>query len=655
MGDFETTVYPGQTSTEVWASALVELWTEDVMIHHSIGETFRFFEELGESAVVFYHNLKFDGEFWIYYLVRVLGYKQAIELDEENPQLSQWIDKKRMPRHSFRYQISDRGQWYSILIRFGNHYLEIRDSLKLLPFSVKKLGKDFKTRHQKLTMEYVGKRYAGCYISPQEEEYIKNDVLVVKEALEQMFSEGHDQITIASCALTEYKKLIGKHFFKAMYPNLKENYPLDSEIYGAADADAYIRKAYKGGWCYVVKGKEHIRYSNGLTCDVNSLYPSVMSGESGNKYPVGYPRFWTGNDIPDKALGENKYFFIRIRTRFYVKKGYLPFIQIKGNWMYGLNECLETSDYYDRVTKTYHRWLIDADGNKVSTAVELTLTCTDYYRFLQHYDVEDFQILDGCYFNTETGIFDMYINKYKEMKMQNKGAKRAIAKLFLNSLYGKMATSDNSGFKMAFLKGEDEIGFIPIIQHDKDPVFIPVGAAITSYARDFTIRAAQANYYGPDKPGFVYADTDSLHISGIPVEKVRGVKIHDKDFLCWKVETYWDDAIFERQKTYIEHVTHEDMKPVDKPYYNIKCAGMPDRCKWLFEASMSGREFTQEEYEKLTPEEIDFLFDDDGHMIRRTMDDFTIGLQVPSKLIAKRIPGGIVLQNSYFTMRGKIV
>jgi hypothetical protein len=70
---------------------------------------------------------------------------------------------------------------------------------------------------------------------------------------------------------------------------------------------------------------------------------------------------------------------------------------------------------------------------------------------------------------------------------------------------------------------------------------------------------------------------------------------------------------------------------------------------------MSGREFTKEEYEKLTPEEIDFLFDDDGHMIRRTMDDFTVGLQVPSKLIAKRIPGGIVLQNSYFTMRGKIV
>ena len=377
MGDFETTVYPGQTSTEVWASAVVELWTEDVMIYHSIDETFRFFEELKQNAIVFYHNLKFDGEFWMYYLVKVLGYKQAIIMNNEQPELSEWIDRKRMPRHSFRYQISDRGLWYSITIKFTDYFLEIRDSLKLLPFSVKKLGKDFKTKHQKLTMEYVGKRYAGCYISPEEQEYIKNDVLVVKEALEQMFKEGHDRITIASCAITEYKKILGGDLFKAMFPNLKDKYPLPKEIYGSENADEYIRKSYKGGWCYVVKGKEHKRFTGGITCDVNSLYPSVMEG---NYYPVGYPRFWTGNMIPEKALEKNRYFFIRIRTRFYLKKNFLPFIQIKGNWLYGINECLETSDYYDKRTGIYHRWLLDSEGNKVSTAVELTLTCTDYYR-----------------------------------------------------------------------------------------------------------------------------------------------------------------------------------------------------------------------------------------------------------------------------------
>ena len=35
VGDFETTVYEGQTKTEVWAAACVELYTEDVAIFHN--------------------------------------------------------------------------------------------------------------------------------------------------------------------------------------------------------------------------------------------------------------------------------------------------------------------------------------------------------------------------------------------------------------------------------------------------------------------------------------------------------------------------------------------------------------------------------------------------------------------------------------------
>ena len=41
--DFETTVYEGQTFTEVWASACVEIGTEDVRVVSSIGEQFDYF------------------------------------------------------------------------------------------------------------------------------------------------------------------------------------------------------------------------------------------------------------------------------------------------------------------------------------------------------------------------------------------------------------------------------------------------------------------------------------------------------------------------------------------------------------------------------------------------------------------------------------
>lgn len=649
VGDFETTTYAGQDHTEVWASAVVEMGTENVYIFHSIDETLIYFKYLNCNIIVYYHNLKFDGEFWLYYLIKKLKFKQAFTMIDDDYTTAEWVSKKEMPSNSVIYSISDRGQWYTITIRLEDITIELRDSLKLMPFSVKAIGKAFNTKHQKLDMEYTGFRYAGCEITEAEKEYIRNDVLVVKEALEFMFDQGHNKLTIGACCLSEYKSIIGKDMFQAMFPDLSQ-VTLDKELYGASNADEYIRHSYKGGWCYLVRGKANKVFHDGTTADVNSLYPSMMHSESGNYYPVGYPRFWKGNEIPDKALQDNRYFFIRIKTRFYIKKNKLPFIQIKGDKHYNGNECLTTSDYWDKNVHKYFKYTFD-DGVKKPTIVTLTLTCVDYKLFLEHYDVEDFEILDGCYFNTEIGVFDEYINIYKKIKLESKGALRTLAKLFLNNLYGKLATNDNSSFKLIYDKSDTEIGFIPVPQHDKDTVYIAAGSAVTSYARNFTIRAAQANYHGVDKRGFIYADTDSIHCDLEP-QKIVGIKVHDRNFCCWKLESQWDDAIFVRQKTYIEHVVAEDLKPIDSPYYSIKCAGMPDRCKQLFEASLSNRVISDKQKSKMSDAEIDFLFDDNGNTKPRTLADFKVNLKVPGKLLPKRIAGGVVLKETEFTLRG---
>ena len=649
VGDFETTTYAGQDHTEVWASAVVEMGTENVYIFHSIDETLTYFKYLNCNIIVYYHNLKFDGEFWLYYLIKKLKFKQAFTMIDDDYTTAEWVSKKEMPSNSVIYSISDRGQWYTITIRLEDITIELRDSLKLMPFSVKAIGKAFNTKHQKLDMEYTGFRYAGCEITEAEKEYIRNDVLVVKEALEFMFEQGHNKLTIGACCLSEYKSIIGRDMFKAMFPDLSQ-VTLDKELYGASNADEYIRHSYKGGWCYLVRGKASKVFHNGTTADVNSLYPSMMHSESGNYYPVGYPSFWKGNEIPDKALQNNRYFFIRIKTRFYIKKNKLPFIQIKGDKHYNGNECLTTSDYWDKNIHKYFKYTFD-DGVKKPTIVTLTLTCVDYKLFLEHYDVEDFEILDGCYFNTEIGVFDEYIDIYKKIKLESKGAMRTLAKLFLNNLYGKLATNDNSSFKLIYDKSDTEIGFIPVPQHDKDTVYIAAGSAVTSYARNFTIRAAQANYHGVNKRGFIYADTDSIHCDLEP-QKIVGIKVHDKNFCCWKLESQWDDAIFVRQKTYIEHVVAEDLKPIDSPYYSIKCAGMPDRCKQLFEASLSNRVISDEQKSKMSDAEVDFLFDDNGNTKPRTLSDFKVNLKVPGKLLPKRIAGGVVLKETEFTLRG---
>lgn len=655
VGDFETTVYKGQKATEVWASACVELFSEDVKIFHSIDDTLDYLISLNSNVIIYYHNLKFDGGFWLSYLLTDLQFKQSFEYyNEEDGVIKAKFNKQtKMENGSFSYSISDRGQWYSITIKYDNHIIDIRDSTKLLPFSVKKIGKSFGTKHHKLEMEYKGLRFAGCKITEEEQKYIANDVLVVKEALEILTKQGHNKLTIGSCCLAEYRRIIGPKRFSELFPNLYE-VPLDKDTYGTDNIGSYIRRSYRGGWCYLVKGKENKIFHNGTTADVNSLYPSMMSNASGNMYPIGFPTFWSGNYIPDEALSHtdglkifNRYFFIRIKTRFYLKENYLPFVQAKNTYLYLGTESLETSDVQDPETGKYFAYYRDKNGNIKDTRMTLTLTMTDYALLKEHYNLVEFEILDGCYFQSMNNLFEDYMEKYRQIKMTSTGAVRELAKLFLNNLYGKMATSTDSSFKIIYAKEDTSLGFYSVKANDKVPGYIPVGSAITSYSRNFTIRAAQKNYHGKDKPGFIYADTDSIHCD-LPPDKIEGITVHDSNFCCWKLESCWDEAIFTRQKTYIEHVTHENLKPIDKPYYNVKCAGMPDKCKDLFLLTLNATKEEIDSYQaddKYTQEEKKFLSKS------RTLTDFNVGLQVPGKLMPKRIPGGVLLVETTYEMR----
>lgn len=602
MADFETTVYEGQTYTEVWAAAVVKLWDDKVEILHSFPEFLDYMCDKKTNIICYFHNIKFDGNFILDYLLRN-GYK--------------WnrVAEGKMLNKQFKCAISDRGPWYSITVKMHNMIIEFRDSYKLLPFSVKRIGKGFQTKHRKLDMEYEGFRYAGCVITDKEKEYIRNDVLVVKEALEIMFERGHQKLTIGSCCLEEFKSTYDKIDYKNFFPDLTE-VQIDAEIYGECNADRYIRHSYRGGYCYLVKGKENRKYSHGWTADINSSYPSNMSSESGNRYPVGMPKFWQG-DIPN--LPKRSYYFVRIKCRFKIKDGMLPTVQIKGSFLYSGTDYLTTSDIYDYSLGTYKRYYM-RKGKLHDTQITMTMTCVDYELFLQHYDVYDLQVLDGCWFRTEIGLFDEYMYKYKAIKESSQGAERELAKLYLNNLYGKFSANDSSSYKVPYINKKNVLGFESVEEHEKKPGYIAIGSAITSYARRFVINAAQANYQGPDRDGFIYCDTDSIHCSGNP-EDAKGIKIHPTNFCAWKLESYWDEAIFVRQKTYIEHVTHNDGEPVE-PYYQIRCAGMSEDAK---------QEFIKE----------------------HTVEEFREGLKLKEGLKPIRMPGGVLLVKKGYDMRPK--
>lgn len=608
--DFETTVWGDkiekekgvkQNKTEVWSAASVALYdvTETVIIHHSIRDFLKFFLKQCEgNNILYFHNLSFDGSFIVDFLLR-----NEFKFSNE--------DDKDLKSGMFKTCISKMGSWYYIKIKLGHNLLEIRNSLKLIPSSLAQIGKSFETKHRKLDMEYEGERYAYCDIKPDEEKYIKNDVLVLKEALERMFNEGHDKLTIGSCCLSEFKSGYDKQDYSNLFPDLSEE-PSCTE----QSAWEYVHKSYHGGWCYVNPKYARTILFNGVVYDVNSLYPSMMHSISGNRYPVGKPKFWEGEIPNDVRNSSEKYYFVRFTCRFKVKESAFPWLHIRGSHLYKGNDNLYTSDV--KSNGVYSRYYIDNQGNIQDTVQELTMTCTDFQLFQDTYDIYDLHILSGCWFYTQIGIFDNYINYYKELKMKSKGFLRTLAKLFLNNLYGKLAMSDDSSYKEPYLDTEtNTVKFILHEEHNKSVGYIPCGSAITSYAMNFTVRAAIAN-----KERFCYADTDSIHLIGF--DDAIGIVEDPAEFCCWKQESHWNMAYYSRQKCYVESIIEEDHTVVT-PYLDIKCAGMSNNAK---------QEFVRRGY---------------------SISQLDVGLQLEDcNLKATRIPGGILLRNKTFKMRKSI-
>lgn len=529
--DFETTTQ--ENDCRVWAYAISEIGNPDNFEYgNSLDDFMEICADPKQNAVYYFHNLKFDGEFIIYWLL-----KNGYEYIE---------DKKDRKTKTFTTLITDMGQFYSIEVYFEvrdkKHLNKVKflDSLKILNFSVEQIAKDFDLPISKLTIDYKAERKVGHQLTAEEVAYIRNDVEIMSRALQIMFDEGLTKMTIASDALADYKTTL---------PNFKEYFPvLPNEI------DADIRQSYKGGFTYLnplYRGKET---AGGFVLDSNSMYPARMKYEI---LPYGQPVFFEGkyqND-PDYPL-----YVQRLTCVFKLKKGKIPSIQIKHNRFFIANEYIE-----------------DSEGLPVT----LTLTSVDLELFLENYDIEEEQWGGGWKFKAMQGLFDNYIDKWTAKKIQAKkdgnSALYRISKLCLNSLYGKLGTSSKSRKKYPTLT-TDKAGIKYEFgkEEEKETIYIPMATFITSYARANIIRASeQIREFSMKKYGYdawVYNDTDSIHCL-LPISDIEELKqtmdIDDYKLGSWKLESTFKRGKYLRQKCYIE--LGEDDK------LNVTIAGLPKK------------------------------------------------------------------------------
>jgi hypothetical protein len=385
----------------------------------------------------------------------------------------------------------------------------------------------------------------------------------------------------------------------------------------------------------------------GLVFDYNSMYPYVMYS---CPLPHGEPIFFEGEYKADPIYN---LYTQRISCQFELKEGHIPTLQLKGNYRFGQTEYITSS--------CDPRTGIDSE-------VEMDLTSVDLELFKKHYHVYNIRYINGWKFKSSTEKFKPYIDYWINVKIEatktgNKGL-RTLAKLMLNSLYGKFGSSTKAKSKIPYYN-DGKISFTTTEEESKEPVYIPVATFVTSWARYNIITAAQKVF-----PMFCYADTDSLHLEmELPDEilnmsdkELENLTTEDlqkyglpipSDFVvdpvqlgALKVEARFFRARYIRAKCYVEDLNppetwdnfsynSKDYKEIceeldidfskikqnyngwyDTAKFKITCAGMPPTC-----------------YDQVT------------------WENFREGSSYSGKLLPKHVKGGTVLFDTDFTIK----
>lgn len=550
---------------------------------------------LGFTTVnCYFHNLKYDGSFIINYI-------------RTRTNLKDRYDKKRneLRNGEYNYLISGSGQFFNICFKYNNVLVCFIDSFKIIPYSLKKIGEEFKTKYRKLEMEHELYRNETTELTEEEQAYIKNDVLILSEVMDYFLNVVKlKEETIAGCAMHDFIKTLGsKEEFERLFPPdvgsqtgvrtflTHERYSI-AELTGgkATTIDEFCRLAYQGGYEYLNEEKKGKVINGGVILDRNSMHVAEMATQP---MPYGDPYLFFGAPSA-KEQNFNSFYFINIDVALELKKDKLPFLRCD-------NFLFSNQDYL----KSTHIVYGDKNEYEEYEKVNITITKPELVLMFENYDIKELDYNFGLCFPAKVGIFTKYINKWYNVKKKSEGAKRGVSKLMLCSLYGRFGQKIYDKRKIIDQDCK-EMNKFKSVDVEKKPVFVAVAAATTAYTRCLIVRKAQLNI-----EHWIYSATDSLDFD-CPISMLKGLDIDQKELGAWKVEETFDFAIYVKNKVYMTISTNDNID------IKIKAAGL----------SQEGR---KKVVEKIL----------NGEM---TIKDFKSGLVIENgRMMNKQVPGGISL------------
>ena len=550
--DFETTSlaqYEVEGCTRVYLWKLMGVDDSTDALGIDIKSFIDYTETLGD-ANIYFHNLSFDGEFILWYLL-----ENGYEYDEEIKN-----DK------TFRSIIDETGSIYSITIKHNVKAItEFRCSYKLFPKSISDIGKLVGIEKLNETHNYEEiKNYHSIEELPEEEiKYITNDVRIMVELIKYLQEKGVKGITMSTSAY--------KNWLKDKYTLCKNQMKKDTN----EEIVEIVRKSYRGGITKVNPKYAGIEFNDVISFDVNSLYPSVMYE---NPMPIGEGKIYKS---VEEGRNDNRHLFIIVAFVQYaqVRTGMHAFIGNTSGFSYARKYS------YDDVieNKMVYLWL------------------DEFNLFKLVYDGQ-YEILKVVGWKKANFVFNNYIDRwYKVKENARNDVERSLAKLMLNSLYGKFGMNDSRITKLPVGVGDT------IIYHTLDNnttyYYKEIASYITSKAR-----CKLASFMNRCGDNFLYCDTDSVYYIGHEIPDVFKDVVDSKKLGYWKYEGHYTRFKALKAKCYL--------KQLDDGTIERRIAGCPKECAELI-----------------------------------NFDNFAPQLKLTNaKRCKKKVKGGIVIGNTDFTI-----
>lgn len=477
VADFETNNSINNSESNVYLAGISNLYDNDTKLFISLSNFMSYCFTLDKPLIYFHNGGKFDNFFIINYLIKY-GFKNT-------------KDKKIKKRFTF---FASKGTIYNLIIYLYNQKIVIRDSYRLIPYSVKALG-----GKENLIDYNLYRKYQSINDIPSlEKEYIISDIYHVKNALKSEIFYGTISSpkeilpsTIASFGFKKQKENIDivKFETKGILNEKQWDYFFNFLTGGLVKANPdYLLKLYPPS--------EYSLY------DVNSEYPYICT----LPLPYGKPLAITPK--------ENYITFYEV---------YVENIKLKPNKTTYIREIQESGvkKFIEETNIPQYLYLIEEEWNLIN---EL------YYINYQQTNIKKTYFKSKPYF--QEMITDLY-NQRLNFKKNTNTIEELMVKLLMNSgFFGKhcqnKTTEENylksitqneyenlpkNSRKIASEDGYYHFTSKPIT--DKNSLsYVVLGAYITAKARLHIFKFwKRLNYC------FVYGDTDSIIIDKTKITK----------------------------------------------------------------------------------------------------------------------------------------